>query len=476
MSAQPRALPPDSRAAASPPPALFPEVRLEEVDRQRPAAPASGPRPAASSPPAEPCPEGQDDCLTTAVMTGVSPQPPAEVETEADCQPSPWDGAPDPTACSGGQVANLKKFVDQYEFNYSTFSATTVLRGEAIFGIETINNLTRIDGKKSNGKTFYAGYRLRLNLDTSFFGKDRLRIRLQSRTLPELESITGSPLTNLSFDGDTLGRIEFSDIWYRFPLGKNTEVNISAIGASLRDNVPVVNPLFYGSSAGSISVFGSEDPIVRSGSGIALGVSHDLTRDLNLSAAFISRTAENGARGKGVLGDRYGSILQLTYKPHKGFTAALSLTHSLNDGFLRDQFDSSNNVRGTALSGEIYYLIKKWFAFGMRGGLIEASATDIRRTPRKRIGSYGFTIGFPDLLGRGNLLGFVLGQPPDIVNDSLAAVDSIAPTHLEAFYRITLTDQISITPGVMYISVPGETRRLREVPYWIGALRLTFRF
>lgn len=348
----------------------------------------------------------------------------------------------------------------------------TVLRGEAIFGLEYLNNLERIDGEPSDGKNVYVGYRLRLNIDTSFFGEDRLRIRLQSRTLPELESITGSPLTNLAFDGDTSGLVEVADLWYRFPIGKSTELNITAIGGSLRDNVPVVNPLFYGSSRGSISVFGSEDPIIRSRSGAAIGISADLSDTLNVSAAALAARA--GSNRFGVFGSRNSAIAQLTYVPSKTFRGAIALTHSKNDGVLGDEFESSDLVTGNAISGEIFYQVNKRFALGLRGGLIEAVALDLPGQPRKLISSYAATIGFPDLFGKGNLLGFVLGRPPAVTYDSVDSQPDVASAHLEVFYRYMLTDNLSITPGMMFVRAPDDFGG--SIDYLIGAVRMTFRF
>jgi hypothetical protein len=377
----------------------------------------------------------------------------------------PSSPAPTPTA-------DPRRFVRDYARANSPSYPVTTLRGESIFGLEAINNLERVDGAEPQGQNLYVGYRLRLNIDTTFFGKDRLRVRLQSRTLPELESITGSPLTNLSFDGDTFGRVEVSDLWYRFNLGKNTEINLTAAGGSLRDNVPVVNPLFYGSSRGSISVFGSEDPIVRSGSGQGLGISHDVTKALNLSAAYISRRADRADGG--LFGDRNASILQLTYLPRKELAAAVALTSSLNDGFLRDQFEDASLVRARALSSEVYYRPWKHLALGARGGLIEAKAIDLPAVPMKRIASFAISVGFPDLARRGDLLGVVVGRPPAVFFDSEVDLSSAKPAHYELFYRYPISDVIAITPGGMYVEAPAAGGSL--IGYWIGALRLTFQF
>lgn len=385
---------------------------------------------------------------------------------------SPPVGTPSPSPPAAVPTADLRRFVKDFALIQSPSYPVTTLRGESIFGLEAINNLERVDGAAPNGQNFYVGYRLRLNIDTTFFGKDKLRVRLQSRTLPELESITGSPLTNLSFDGDTFNRVEISDLWYRFNIGKNTEINLTAAGGSLRDNVPVVNPLFYGSSKGSISVFGSEDPIVRSGSGSGLGISHDFTKALNLSAAYISRRADRSTAG--LFGDRNASIVQLTYLPRKELAASLALTSSLNDGFLRDQFLDASLVRARALSSEVYYRPWKHLALGARGGLIEAKALDLPTVPMKRIASFAFSVGFPDLARRGDLLGFVIGRPPAVFFDSEVDLSSAKPAHYEIFYRYPISDVISITPGGMYVEAPAVGGSL--IGYWIGALRLTFQF
>lgn len=411
-------------------------------------------------------PDGVDLPLEPLLLDPACADPPSCLEALAAAPPA--RSAP-PAALP---AAAAQQFVKDYVKTRTPSLPLTTLRGESIFGLETINTLERVDGADPQGKYLYVGYRLRLNVDTTFFGKDRLRVRLQSRTLPELESITGSPLTNLSFDGDTFGRVEISDLWYRFNIGKQTEINLTAAGGSLRDNVPVVNPLFYGSSRGSISVFGSEDPIVRSGSGAGLGISHDFSKTLNLSAAYIARRAERS--DVGLFGDRNASIVQLTYLPKKELAASLALTRSLNDGFLRDQFQGSALVRASALSAEVYYRPWKHLALAARGGLIEAKALDLQADPMKRIASFALSIGFPDLVRRGDLLGVVVGRPPAVFYDSETELSSAKPAHYELFYRYPISDVISITPGGMYVEAPANGGGL--IGYWIGALRLTFQF
>ncbi len=83
-----------------------------------------------------------------------------------------------------------------------SFSTTTKLNGEAILGISGYGG--NGNGVGANGRTAtILSNRVRLNFDASFTGKDRLRVRLQSRNTPAFNSgVTGSNMTRLGYDGD----------------------------------------------------------------------------------------------------------------------------------------------------------------------------------------------------------------------------------------------------------------------------------
>lgn len=121
------------------------------------------------------------------------------------------------------------------------------------------------------------------------------------------------------------------------------------------------------------------------------------------------------------------------------------------------------------------------------------------------------TLAFPDLGKRGNLGGIIVGVEPFVldsnieVNENLAipaalnpgliagglallnvvpAITQIAETfenadpdvslHIEAFYQMQLTDNISITPGVIWITAPGFLSNNADLV--IGTIRTTFSF
>ena len=91
------------------------------------------------------------------------------------------------------ELATLRGRVDALDaktakLEAQQFSTTTKLRGEAIFGLAAASDGVGAPFDRTN--TIFS-YRARLNLDTSFTGKDLLRTRLQASNTPNI----GSSLT-----------------------------------------------------------------------------------------------------------------------------------------------------------------------------------------------------------------------------------------------------------------------------------------
>jgi carbohydrate-selective porin OprB len=93
-------------------------------------------------------------------------------------------------------------------------------------------------------------------------------------------------------------------------------------------------------------------------------------------------------------------------------------------------------------------------------------------------------------LSKGDLGGIYVGQPPKITSSDLkvgnvpdlinggdgtkAGGQPGTTTHIEAFYRFRVTDNIYVTPGIIYVLEPGHTPN--SDPVTIGILRSTFLF
>ena len=103
-----------------------------------------------------------------------------------------------------------------------------------------------------------------------------------------------------------------------------------------------------------------------------------------------------------------------------------------------------------------------------KGGIIDRGNLDIW--------NWAVTLGFPDLGKKGNLAGIIVGMEPKVTDSSIDEIDKDRDTsyHIEAFYQYRINDNISITPGVIWLTAPNHNDSNDDVV--IGALRTTFTF
>jgi Carbohydrate-selective porin, OprB family/S-layer homology domain len=171
------------------------------------------------------------------------------------------------------ELVTLRGRVDKLESRTSKveaqqFSTTTKLRGEVIFaaasafGTDKARNTDQINSNAAKSKVddnLILADRVRLNFDTTFTGKDRLRVRLQARNVTPFNSaVTGTNQTRLGFDGAADGAIGNNDVnaavvSYRFPIGQSTTVHVGAAGLEYVDEVPIMGRGFDPSGSGALS-------------------------------------------------------------------------------------------------------------------------------------------------------------------------------------------------------------------------------
>ena len=174
------------------------------------------------------------------------------------------------------ELATLRGRVDALEartaeLEANQFSTTAKLKGEVIFALsdafgEAIDG-TDLDGSADN-VTFTD--RVRLNIDSSFTGTDKLRVRLQARNVTRYDNVTGTDMARLAFDGEDGNDFKISELWYQFQLTDALRVKVDAVDAEMNDNMEVFNPAFESSGSGAISRYGRFSPIYRQGGGAGL--------------------------------------------------------------------------------------------------------------------------------------------------------------------------------------------------------------
>lgn len=403
-------------------------------------------------------------------------------------------------ASIGTRVDNLEgrtQFLEDHQF-----STTTKLFGQAIIGVqgrgENTADFFPVDGVKDTpdfNNNINVIHNVQLSLLTQFGPRSLLLTGLQAGG-----GNTGNPrLTNevtLAYEGDTNNQLFISDLTYRQLFGNNVAVIVGPVG---------VNPVnvFRGANRiesagqGPLSFFAQRNPIINIGSGRGgIGFDWQVNPRVSLQGVYSASLPQDTVNG-GLYGGRSGVTtagVQLTLSPTDNIDVALDYINSYSpNGFLGtgigdDQLTTGRPLKTNAVGATLEWRITPQVTFGTWGGYTTSKIPD--EDGRVETTNWMFFLNFPDLLGRGNLGGIYVGQTPRIISSDLPLGQNIPnfsaggvgtsgeqpgkTTHLEVFYRYRVSDNISITPGVIVLFDPAHTPASDTVT--IGALRTTFTF
>ncbi|MFN4834439.1 MAG: iron uptake porin, partial [Pseudanabaena sp.] len=405
------------------------------------------------------------------------------------------------------ELATLRGRVDALDAKVAKleaqqFSTTTKLRGEAIFGLATASDgfnepLTGNSDFTDRTNTIFS-YRVRLNLDTSFTGKDLLRTRLQASNTPNLNTDGVTPIasglgsgngTRLSFESGTPNNsFEINRLYYRFPVGDNITAYVAPIGAP-EDVISPLNPL-ESDSQGTISRFGRFNPLIRiasSGrSGLAVfGLNFKFNNQANLELMYSAANAATPTGQGGLTGNDTKLAAQLVYKPSDAFTLgvgyarAYTVGNSLGSGLNVDTLGGVtapgvSGINSDTVVGSLIWDITKKFTFNTWGSYTFANSTGVT-TAGTTFTSWLAALSAKDLFTEGDLAAVSFGQPllrTSVTGSAQGSADT--PYHLEALYRFRVSKNISITPGVYFVFNPGSASA--NGTSTVGVIRTTFSF
>ncbi|MBE9128828.1 MULTISPECIES: iron uptake porin [unclassified Coleofasciculus] len=398
-------------------------------------------------------------------------------------------------ATLGARVDNLEGRVGFLEDHQ--FSTTTKLRGEVIFALadawgdsKAVASGLPQSNDDIDANTILAD-RVRLNLETSFTGRDRLRTRLEAANISSFRGdLTGTNMTRLGFDGGSGNDVAIDELWYRFPLGDNILVQIDAANGEFQDTIlagEVVNPFFDSSGSGAISRFGRFNPIYRIGGGAGGTVTFNFNEALGVSVGYFADEGNDPGDDRGLFNGNYSALAQLAFTPTENITLAatygrsyyrggnVNVTGSTGSGFASDPFtdDVATGVNSYGVEANVQFgrfSVGGWVGYQDA----EAKATAIEGSDAE-IWNWAVNLALLDLGGEGNRLGVVFGMPPKATdNDVAGREDDDTSYHLEGFYRYSIGDNIAITPGVIVIFNPEHNDDNDTI--YVGTLRTVFSF
>ena len=402
----------------------------------------------------------------------------------------------------GAELATLRGTVDRLEAKTVTlekqqFSTTTKLSGEVIAAVSQEFNRP--------GNQVVLQNRVRLDLDTSFTGKDVLKIRVASGNARPFDTAG----LNANGDSDGLQTVNFAGspnfdqqlrvdtIAYHTSLNENLSGMVAAWNGRHYDYAPTMNPALDSGDGGTttLSMFGQRNPIYSIGGGSGLGMNGSLGRDFQVTAGYLAKTAANPTAGNGLFNGDRSLLAQVSYAPPQSpFQVALTYVNAYKKtGAIFDGGEGilgaigttiANNALGVGDGNAIVnaygisaaYKFSPNFVLNAFGTYATADFRIPGGSEAATIATYGVGAAFPDFGKRGNLLGFVVGVTPYATNAnrSFGGGVSAAPWHVEGFYKYAVTDRLSITPGVIWVSNPGQIDGNPSAV--IGTVRATFSF
>lgn len=421
----------------------------------------------------------------------------------------------------GAELATLRTRVDNLEartkfLEENQFSTTTKLVGEAIFAV------TDSFGEGVDDNTVF-GDRVRLDFQTSFTGSDILHTRLAAGNLNAFNvaengrTFEGTQTFNLGY-GDGNNDIGIDWLAYEFNYG-GSKVYIAATGGLHADYVPVLNPYFYDGDGGngSLSTFAQQSPIYRigggAGAGIRLGVGRaPLLGPTSLTVGYLADNANSPSDKQGLFNGDYSAIAQLNFTLNDRVGLAATYVHGyhnrgdgifdiggsprsignnpiIGSGAANDPQEAFGTgarfplvqARDTALITNSYGLssaLRVSDRFSVSGFVGKTDISAVENSTRGEVWYYGLGVAFPDLGKRGNVLGLFAGVQPYLagleVQGSPVGIKTDRSYHFEGFYKYQLTENISVTPGVIWLTNPNQNDDNNDAV--IGTLRTTFTF
>ncbi|HAA27785.1 MAG TPA: S-layer protein [Cyanobacteria bacterium UBA8553] len=414
------------------------------------------------------------------------------------------------------ELATLGSRVDKLEgrvgfLEAHQFSTTTKLQGEAIFAITD-----EFNQDVSNNTVFQD--RVRLTFNTSFTGRDRLVTRLAagnaqlgnrfSDSLGEILS-EGQQTFNIT-GGSSNNSVVVDWLAYYFNFG-SSKIYLAATGGIHSDYAPTLNPYFedYDGGNGALSTFASENPIYRIGGGagaaISLGVGplRSILGPSTLTVGYLAGAgndfgANNPNEKAGLFDGDYAALGQLNFNLGDRVGVGVTYVHGYHNSGT-DIFDlgggEDGRVVGSRLANRPTLLLDNdvpvvtnsygaEVAFRLSdkislSGFATYTNAIITGTGTADIWTYGGGLAFPDFGKKGNVLGFFAGVEPTLrgADSTVRGNQGFARDnswHFEGFYKYQVTENISVTPGIIWLTAPGQDTDNDDAV--IGTLRTTFTF
>ncbi|MFM8525508.1 MAG: iron uptake porin [Cyanobacteriota bacterium] len=383
-----------------------------------------------------------------------------------------------------GRVDGLEARVGVLEANQ--FSTTTKLKGIATFvlGGNSFggNSSVFVDIAQTNYGATTFNYDVRLNFDTSFTGKDLLRTTLRAGNFGQSSFAPGN-LNSLEvgFEEDCgiIGTqpkvgidcgdvVAINRLFYQFPIGSGFT---ATVGARVRqDDMLAMWPSVYpGDSVLDIFTYAGAPAAYSLNLGAGAGLTYTNANGFNASVNYVSA---NGGKGSpsaygtplttggimtqasaetftaqaGYAAKNWGAAVAYTFGQNVGFSGTPSAGQGL---FVTNNVTATNSIGLSAYwqpqtSGWVPSISTGW---GYTGYTITGA------TQTQAAQSWYVGLQWADAFIKGNTFGMAVGQPTFLTTTTISGTyPNDAGYAWEWWYKFQVTDHISVTPAIFYLS------------------------
>jgi hypothetical protein len=371
-----------------------------------------------------------------------------------------------------GRVDSMEAKVSQLEA--TQFSTTTKLKGEATFVLGGVDGYKTKTGEVAN--TAF-NYDVRLNFDTSFSGKDLLRTRLRSSNFSTDPFGSSSSLFKLDKSDNTQSdigdNVVIDRLYYQFPAFNNSTT--LTVGAKVRNTEMAWIPSAYRSEILDFFSVAGAPGVYNKAVGAGFGALWTQKGSQGFLAG-VNYVAKNGDNSDTGVFNEAGGIDTLAQIGYRGENWGIGAGYRYGTEGTRVRiFNGLNGANGTLAPGQTSngYSINAYWQPKQSGWAPSVSAgygwNTVSGTASSATNSQSWFAGlqWDDVLLNGNSAGIAVGQAP-------TGADLEKATLLEIFYKYQVSDNISVTPAIIYGS--DNQRLSNNSSNWGGVIQTKFTF
>ena len=372
-----------------------------------------------------------------------------------------------------GRVSSLETKVGQLEA--TQFSTTTKLKGEANFVLGGVPGAKTVAGANVGNTAF--NYDLRLNFDTSFTGKDLLRTRLRSGNFSAQPFGSSSSILKLDKAETYENQVVLDRLYYSFPaLAKG--VTLTA-GPLVRNTEMTWIPSVYRSEILDFFANAGAPGVYNKATGAGFGAQYVQPGKKGGFVAGLNYVAQNGNDSSTGVFNETGALNALAQVGYRApqFGAAFGYRYGTQGTRVRN-YNGVNGNGGTLAANQTSngYALNAYWQPKTSGIVPSISAgygwntVSGPATPNAATASQTWFAGaqWSDVFAKGNAAGIAVGQPGNAEGLSEKA------QMLEIFYRYKVSDNISVTPALLYVTNNQGFKNASD--NWGGVIQTKFTF